>query len=104
LFPAAADPILLLLLLLLSRPVLLLLLLLLVLFCCQYFYCCCCRPSGKQVVVLEARVTGGGNTGKQLGDLSTWNNNLYSRLQHWYGADITKKVSRRLGAPHAFLK
>ena len=48
-------------------------------------------------------MTGGGNTGKQLGDLSTWNNNLCSRLQHWYGTDITKKVRGTPIAPCAWV-
>jgi hypothetical protein len=56
---------------------------------------------GKRVVVLEARAVGAGASGRHPGDASTWNHSLYSRLQSWYGSDITKQVGDMCGVEGA---
>lgn len=49
--------------------------------------------SGKKVAVLEARVIGGGQSGKDTGEISTWNNHTYKRLESLYGAEKTTRIA-----------
>jgi len=48
---------------------------------------------GKKVAVLEARVIGGGQSGKDTGEISTWNNHTYKRLESLYGAEKTTRIA-----------
>ena len=49
--------------------------------------------SGKKVAVLEARVIGGGQSGKDTGEISTWNNHTYKQLESLYGAEKTTRIA-----------
>ncbi|DBA83939.1 TPA: hypothetical protein ACH3X1_006435 [Trebouxia sp. C0004] len=49
--------------------------------------------AGKKVAVLEARVIGGGQSGKDTGEISTWNNHTYKRLESLYGAEKTTRIA-----------
>jgi len=49
--------------------------------------------SGKKVAVLEARVIGGGQSGKDTGEISTWNNHTYKRLESLYSAEKTTRIA-----------
>ncbi len=46
------------------------------------------------MVVLEGRVRGAGQSGKDTGELLAWNNHQYSTLQHAYGPKVTTKVAQ----------
>lgn len=50
--------------------------------------------AGKKVVVLEGRVVGAGQSGKDTGELLAWNNHQYSTLQHAYGQKIATQVAQ----------
>lgn len=52
-----------------------------------------CWHPGKKVAVLEARVIGGGQSGKDTGEISTWNNHTYKRLESLYGAEKTTRIA-----------
>ena len=46
------------------------------------------------MVVLEGRVVGAGQSGKDTGELLAWNNHQYSTLQHAYGQKIATQVAQ----------
>ena len=48
--------------------------------------------AGKRVVVLEGRVRGAGQSGKDTGELLAWNNHSLSTLEHAYGKQRTAQV------------
>ena len=50
--------------------------------------------TGKRVVVLEGRVRGAGQSGKDTGELLAWNNHQFSTLQHAYGNKVTAEVAQ----------
>lgn len=50
--------------------------------------------AGKRVVVLEGRVRGAGQSGKDTGELLAWNNHKFSTLQHAYGDKLIAQVAQ----------
>lgn len=50
--------------------------------------------TGKRVVVLEGRVRGAGQSGKDTGELLAWNNHKFSTLQHAYGDKLIAQVAQ----------
>lgn len=46
------------------------------------------------MVILEGRVRGAGQSGKDTGELLAWNNHQYSTLQHAYGQKIAAQVAQ----------
>jgi glycine/D-amino acid oxidase-like deaminating enzyme len=48
--------------------------------------------AGKDVVVLEARTRGSGQTGRTTAHLMTWNDDYYHMIDRMYGADVLKVV------------
>lgn len=50
--------------------------------------------AGKKVVVLENRVRGAGQSGRDTGELSTWNNHHYSRFQQEMGAKAASQIAQ----------
>ena len=47
---------------------------------------------GKRVVILEGRVRGAGQSGKDTGELLAWNNHQLGTLQKSYGHKVTSQV------------
>jgi glycine/D-amino acid oxidase-like deaminating enzyme len=52
------------------------------------FVCC----AGKRVVVLESRLLGSGQTGRSLGDMTSWHTGLFSSLERWTSRDQRQQV------------
>ena len=60
-------------------------------------------PAGKRVVVLESRLLGSGQTGRAVGDMSSWHTGLFSSLERWTSTEQRKQVSRHPAiSPPAF--
>ena len=59
---------------------------------------------GKRVAVLEARVVGGGQSGRDTGEISTWNNHTYKRLEQLYGTEKTALVAASQKAALEFVE
>ena len=51
-------------------------------------------PPGKRVIVLEGRVRGAGQSGKDTGELLAWNNHQFHTLQQAYGDKLTAQVAQ----------
>jgi hypothetical protein len=49
-------------------------------------------PAGKRVVVLESRLLGSGQTGRSLGDMTSWHTGLFSSLERWTSRDQRQQV------------
>ena len=60
--------------------------------------------AGKKVVVLESRVIGGGQSGKDTGEISTWNNHTYKKLESLYGAERTQRIAASQKAALQFVE
>lgn len=60
----------------------------------------CCRCllqqvlAGKKVVVLENRVRGAGQSGRDTGELLSWNNHHYSKFQQEMGAKAASQIAQ----------
>lgn len=52
------------------------------------------NSTGKRVIVLEGRVRGAGQSGKDTGELLAWNNHQFNTLQHAYGNKVTSQVAQ----------
>lgn len=50
--------------------------------------------TGKRVVVLEGRVRGAGQSGKDTGELLAWNNHQFNTLQQAYGDKLVAQVAQ----------
>ena len=50
--------------------------------------------TGKKVVVLEGRVRGAGQSGKDTGELLAWNNHSLSTLRDAYGQKVVSSVAQ----------
>lgn len=48
---------------------------------------------GKRVVVLESRLLGSGQTGRAVGDMTTWHTGLFSSLERYTSTEQRKQVS-----------
>lgn len=55
---------------------------------------------GKRVVVLESRLLGSGQTGRAVGDMTTWHLGLFSSLERYTSTEQRKQVSS-MGLPCA---
>jgi hypothetical protein len=44
------------------------------------------------VVVLESRLLGSGQTGRSLGDMTSWHTGLFSSLERWTSRDQRQQV------------
>lgn len=60
--------------------------------------------AGKKVAVLESRVIGGGQSGRDTGEISTWNNHTYKKLDSLYGSDKTKQIAESQKAALEFVE
>lgn len=54
--------------------------------------------------MLESRVIGGGQSGKDTGEISTWNNHTYKNLESLYGADKTQQIAESQKAALQFVE
>lgn len=54
--------------------------------------------------MLESRVVGGGQSGRDSGELSTWNNHTYKRLESLYGAEKTTRIAASQKAALEFVE
>lgn len=59
---------------------------------------------GKKVAVLESRVVGGGQSGRDTGEISTWNKHTYKELEGLYGSDKTKTIAASQKAALEFVE
>lgn len=50
--------------------------------------------AGKKVAVLENRVRGAGQSGRDTGELWTWNNHHYSKFQDELGAKVATQIAQ----------
>eukprot|EP00882_Tetradesmus_deserticola_P000301 GHRQ01000333.1.p1 GENE.GHRQ01000333.1~~GHRQ01000333.1.p1 ORF type:complete len:663 (+),score=295.35 GHRQ01000333.1:150-2138(+) len=48
--------------------------------------------AGKRVVVLESRLLGSGQTGRALGDMTSWHTGLFSSLERWTSKEQRQQV------------
>lgn len=49
--------------------------------------------AGKRVVVLESRLIGSGQSGRSLGDMTSWHTGLFSSLERWTSTEQRKQVT-----------
>lgn len=54
--------------------------------------------------MLEARVVGGGQSGRDTGEISTWNNHTYKRLEQLYGSEKTAGIAASQKAALKFVE
>ena len=54
--------------------------------------------------MLESRVVGGGQSGRDTGEISTWNNHTYKKLESLYGAEKTKQIAESQKAALQFVE
>ena len=60
--------------------------------------------AGKKVAVLESRVVGGGQSGKDTGEITTYNTHTYKRLESLYGAEKTSRIAASQKAALEFVE
>lgn len=60
--------------------------------------------AGKKVAVLESRVIGGGQSGRDTGEISTWNNHTYKKLESLYGPEKTTRIAASQKAALEFVE
>lgn len=54
--------------------------------------------------MLESRVIGGGQSGKDTGEITTYNTHTYKRLESLYGADKTSRIAASQKAALEFVE
>ncbi|KAL3131019.1 hypothetical protein ABBQ38_000341 [Trebouxia sp. C0009 RCD-2024] len=60
--------------------------------------------AGKKVAVLESRVIGGGQSGRDTGELTTYNTHTYKRLESLYGPEKTTRIAASQKAALEFVE
>lgn len=56
------------------------------------------------MAVLESRVIGGGQSGRDTGEISTWNNHTYKKLESLYGPEKTTRIAASQKAALEFVE
>lgn len=60
--------------------------------------------AGKKVAVLESRVVGAGQSGRDTGEISTYNNHTYKKLDSLYGSTKTQQIAESQKAALEFVE